>query len=77
MVVTGDYCCLPIDEVKAWKDIVAISADGTVVAGLKSDGTVVAATTTIEGEQPFITPDWTDIVDVAVGTAHILSLIHI
>lgn len=51
--------------VESWKDIVFISAATSHVAGLKSDGTVVAAGDNSQGQ--LNVQDWTDITAIATG----------
>ena len=61
----------PVEKLE-WEDIVAISANGWHVVGLKSDGTVVAAGWNENGECDV--EEWEDIVAISTGTSHTIGL---
>ena len=58
-------------EIGSWRDIVAIAAKSEHnLVGLKADGTVVTNIDSVK----YKVGNWTDIVDVAAGTDHIVGL---
>ena len=59
-------------DVSAWTDIVAISAGGSHIVGLRADGTVVAAG--FNESSACKVSDWTGIVAVSAGDGYTLGL---
>lgn len=75
LIMTGNLVgtrSLPIEEMRAWKDIAAVYAYGGIISCLKSDGTVISAYRDFTGY--VVDHKWTDIVDVAVGGKHVVGL---
>lgn len=71
-VVSCGYKLL-VDEVENWTDIVSISAFGSLVIGLRIDGTVVTAGSLNE-DYRIETRNWDDIVAVSAGDLYIVGL---
>lgn len=62
-------------QLQEWNDIIEIASNGTTFVGLKSDHTVVFATSWEDEEAIFQDVNtWTDIVDIAIGSACIVGL---
>lgn len=61
------------DEVESWTDIVSISAFGSLVIGLRIDGTVVTAGELNE-KYRIETGNWDDIIAVSAGDLYIVGL---
>lgn len=63
----GDENMVRDDSFKAWSDIVSITAGALHVAGLKGDGTVVAAGARLPGIDACDVGDWRDITAISAG----------
>ena len=63
----GDENMVRDDSFQAWSDIVSITAGALHVAGLKKDGTVVAAGARLPGIDACDVGDWRDITAISAG----------
>lgn len=61
------------EELATWRDIVAVSASHHNVVGLKSDGTVIAATSLSESPEIAVS-EWRDIVAIDAGSKRTLGI---
>lgn len=61
-------------EILKWTDIVSVSASNEILAGLKSDGSVVVAKRKQHYNYRIDVSEWSDIIDVAVGEQYIVGL---
>lgn len=72
-VVSSGDMVLSQSDVEDWEDIVSIATFGSLVIGLKMDGTVVTAGK-LENDYRIETGNWDDIIAISAGDLYVIGL---